>query len=370
MKNEGKQPQITEYLYRKACLKNIPLSGTFELTPRCNLNCKMCYVRMTKQEIENSGYKEKTLDEWLELAKQCKEEGMLFLLITGGEPFLLKDFRVLYEELCKMGFIIKINSNGTMIDEDTVEWLKQNPPAKINLTIYGASNETYNRLCNNPNGFDQAKNAVKLLKEANIPLKVNMTLTEYNKNDIEEIYRFAKENDIEVHTTSYIFPPARKFEDKFGMGDRMSAKEAANYELYGEQLKLSEEGYLQKAHIINREVEKMKNHPKREGRLPIACRAGKCSFWINWKGEMTPCGMMNHPKSYPFDLGFKNAWQEIVEKTKEIFLPEPCTTCKFKPMCHVCPASTYTETGDYSKKPEYICEMTECEYEGLMKIIK
>ena len=41
MKNEGKQPQITEYLYRKACLKNIPLSGTFELTPRCNLNCKM-----------------------------------------------------------------------------------------------------------------------------------------------------------------------------------------------------------------------------------------------------------------------------------------------------------------------------------------
>ena len=57
MKNKAKQPQITEYLYRKACLKNIPLSGTFELTPRCNLNCKMCYVRMTKQEIEDSGYK-------------------------------------------------------------------------------------------------------------------------------------------------------------------------------------------------------------------------------------------------------------------------------------------------------------------------
>ena len=102
--------------------------------------------------------------------------------------------------------------------------------------------------------------------------------------------------------------------------------------------------------------------------LPISCRAGKGAFWINWKGEMTPCGMMNEPKSNPFDIGFENAWKEILDETKKIFLPRECTNCKFKTICHVCPAVTYTETGEFNKKPNYICDMIRYEYEQLLDI--
>ena len=45
-------PAATEYLYRKAAAAGVPLSGTFELTPCCNMACKMCYVRMTKAQQE------------------------------------------------------------------------------------------------------------------------------------------------------------------------------------------------------------------------------------------------------------------------------------------------------------------------------
>ena len=50
---KGVEPVITEYLYRKASAARIPLSGSFELTPVCNMSCKMCYVRMTRQQQES-----------------------------------------------------------------------------------------------------------------------------------------------------------------------------------------------------------------------------------------------------------------------------------------------------------------------------
>lgn len=68
---------------------------------------------------------------------------MLFLLLTGGEPFLRKDFRQIYTELKKLGLLISINTNATLIDEETVEWLKKDPPMKVNVTLYGGGNETY-----------------------------------------------------------------------------------------------------------------------------------------------------------------------------------------------------------------------------------
>ena len=93
----------------------------------------MCYVKMTKQQQENIS-RLRTNEEWLNLAKQARDEGMLFLLLTGGEPFLVENFKDLYIELHKMGFCISINTNGTMIDESVVEWLKRYPPMRINMT--------------------------------------------------------------------------------------------------------------------------------------------------------------------------------------------------------------------------------------------
>lgn len=40
------------FLLRRAAKTGVPITGSFELTPRCNLNCKMCYVRMNRTEQE------------------------------------------------------------------------------------------------------------------------------------------------------------------------------------------------------------------------------------------------------------------------------------------------------------------------------
>ena len=128
------EPVITEYLHIKASRLGIPLNGTFELTPLCNMNCRMCYVRMDRKQQE-AVRPLRTAEEWLALGEEAKERGMTYLLLTGGEPFMRPDFRQIMQGLHRMGFVLSINSNGTMINEETVEWLKETPPVRINITL-------------------------------------------------------------------------------------------------------------------------------------------------------------------------------------------------------------------------------------------
>ena len=231
MKQRLIEPRLTEFLHRKASITSTPISGTFELSPLCNMDCKMCYIKMSKEKQESIA-RLRTKEEWIELAQKAKDKGMLFLLLTGGEPFLVKDFKELYIELHKMGFCISINSNGTMIDEDVIEWLKHYPPMRINMTLYGASNETYGRLCNNPKGFMQVTKAISLLKENNIQVKLNCSVTPYNKDDLKQMMDFAEEHDLVIQATSYMFPPLRKDKTKIGQNNRFIAEDAALYEAY------------------------------------------------------------------------------------------------------------------------------------------
>ena len=120
------EPRLTEYFHNKAVLAGIPISGTFELTPCCNMACRMCYVRLTEKQQEAIAPL-RTAREWIDLGRRARDQGMLYLLLTGGEPFLRPDFREILSGLHKLGLIISINSNGTMIDEETVAWLKETP---------------------------------------------------------------------------------------------------------------------------------------------------------------------------------------------------------------------------------------------------
>ena len=103
-------------LINRAFQKGIPLSASFELSPLCNMNCRMCYVRLSKEEMKEKG-RLRTAREWLELAHQMRDSGTLFIILTGGEPLLYPEFKEVYLGLRKLGMIITVNTNGTILDE-------------------------------------------------------------------------------------------------------------------------------------------------------------------------------------------------------------------------------------------------------------
>ena len=237
------EPRLTQYLFDRASRTLTPLSGTFELSPVCNLACKMCYVRKTPAEVAASPRPPVGLIQWLSIAEQARDAGMLYLLLTGGEPFLWQDFWPLYERLSTMGFLISINSNGTLLDEARVARLAEHPPTRINITLYGAGNETYEALCGRSGMFDRVDRAITLLRQAGILVKLNCSLTPHNACDLEGIVSYAAERDLILEVNTYMFPPLRRDPAMVGRNDRFTPVETAHYHMERYRLQRGEEDF-------------------------------------------------------------------------------------------------------------------------------
>ena len=355
--------RVSDYLYRKASINKIPLNGTFELSPVCNFSCKMCYVRKTPEQIRNSGKSLRKWTEWLELARECRKEGMLYLLLTGGEPFVYPGFRELYTELHKMGFLISINTNGTMIDEETVVWLKDMAPHRVNITLYGTSGETYREICGNYQGYERAKKAILLLKEAGIQVVINASMIPQNENDLEEIIQFGKDYEIFTRVSTYMFPPARR--DSEEDDSRFTPQQAADVFLRKQKCLLKQD---ELAKYCRSELEKKRDKQNNDGEETwganleyMRCRAGRSTFWVSWEGKMTACGMIPFPVEVnPFERPFRDCWMEITDKVRSTKVLQECNFCEKKEICNPCVAMIYTETGKVNCKAPYICEMAEC----------
>lgn len=350
--NEKNSVYIRKNLSLKCALAGIPVNGTFELTPRCNLACKMCYVRMTPEEMVPVG-REKTAKEWLELAQRAKECGLVFLLLTGGEPTLRADFLEIYEGLAKMGFSIAINTNGTLFTEELKEVFHRLPPAQVNITLYGINKEQYKALCGNPKAYDNMLDAVEWLRKEGILLHMNATMIPDNVEYWEAFEQFAKDKNLELRMNTYCFPPTKRMECK--EFTRLSPEDAG--ELTVKDI-LYREG-MDAIKWMKEGLQKQLSSCKLDIGDPIQCMAGKSQFWINWDGSMTPCGMLNVPKKNPLEVGFDEAWNELKKQTAEIRLCTDCANCVDKKTCMNCAAVVYAETGCFDEKPEYMCKLNQ-----------
>lgn len=335
--------QLTDFLFAKADAKGIPLAGSFELTPRCTLNCKMCYIH--KSSLDKSAIaEEKDTAFWLNLAKDARDAGMLILLLTGGEPMLRPDFDEIYRECKKLGLLVSVNTNATLIDEDKLQLFTKYPPHKVSVTLYGASPETYGRLCGNASAYQRVVNSICELKKAGINLKLNYSITPDNVADIPEVTAFAKELGVPVVAASYMFGSVRSCSEAY----RLTAEDAARADFDWQRNMFGDEEFAKRL--------RSDLPPVPGGELcsqRINCRAGLSTFWVTWKGEMTPCGMMSAPNVPVTD--FSVAWGTVRKARESIYLPAECSGCKLLKKCDMCAAVSLGETGRSDEVPPYAC---------------
>jgi len=364
--NRIKARPLTEYLYTKAGRLRIPLSGTFELSPVCNFACKMCYVRKTREEVRCSPRKIMTLDDWRTLAREAGKAGMLELLLTGGEPLLWPDFWTLYEEMVDMGFLVSVNTNGSLIDEEAIRRFCRKPPQKINITLYGACDETYRRLCGIDGVFSKVDAAIRGLLEAGIQVKLNCSLTPENARDLDWIVDYAAQRNTVLAVSTYMYPPVRRDPGKIGVNERFTPEDSAHYlmrylrrnrgeALYQKYLRSILEGSPVPLGLESDCIDPVDGH--------VRCRAGKASFWVTWDGWMQACGMMLRPQIDLKEYDFSEAWARLTEQTAAIALSGVCEKCANRDVCHPCAAMAWAETGSFSGVPVYRCHSMQRMYE-------
>lgn len=351
------EPQIATWLHAKGQALGLPIAGNFELTPRCNFHCPMCYVHMPPEQIRETGHRELTAGEILYIARQARDLGMVFALLTGGEPLIREDFFEIYHGMKALGLMLSINTNGSMLTEPVLDRFLADPPTRFNISLYGSSNETYQKMCGQP-VYDRILTAIRTLRTAGADVNLNLSITPSNYEDLEGIYRKAVELDVNVKATGYMYPAVRVNGGNFGCANRLTPEAAARAEQQWDRLRFDRDTFLQRSENMVRMIRPEPEGCATEQGEGIGCRAGTTAFWLTWDGKMRPCGMMTGPETEPLTQGFEAAWKELRQATGQIRLPAQCGSCAQRKLCSVCAAVCQAETGSFDGLPEYVCEKT------------
>lgn len=337
-----------------------PTNGTFELTLRCNLHCKMCMLRHSDSENPRLLEKELTAGQWIDLAKQVFDAGTLGLLLTGGEPMVRKDFCEIYRGIYETGFLITLYTNATLVTPEIMALLRQYPPHRIGVTLYGASNETYAAVCGCADGFDRAMAGIAQLKTLPSVLDFRMTLIRDSASDAEKIIELVKQRfGANVTQTGTVFQSVR---GGCAQASQCRLTPEENLEMtigrLVEKIKAKIPAELKDGLQLRLQDVKEECAPEQFRYSLLGCSAGMDSYTISWDGRLLGCQMLGNFYTDTISQGFARAWEQF---PYTVHLPREnpqCAACELHSLCPVCPAVRMAECKDLSGVPQYICSMT------------
>ena len=318
---------VRKFLNFKARDKGVPISGAFELTPLCNLDCKMCYVHLNKTQMQ--GVQLLTVEQWKQIMQQAIDEGMMYARLTGGECLTYAGFRELYLFLRDRGVETVILTNGLLLDEDITAFLRNNPPAAIQVSLYGAGEDTYEQVTGKRT-FSLVMENLRRIKAAKIPLTIAVTPSEY-MTDAEQILRLLCEEDLPFNINASILPPRPET-------GRVLAD--ANQDTYISMLKLR--SHLKgKELIVEGDPESLPDPGGKQGNpvFGVTCGAGRSGFAIDWQGNMRPCNNFPCEGENVLSLGFNEAWRRTNHTAAHYPLPTECEGCAYHGLCMHCVAA-------------------------------
>lgn len=177
----------------KKVKKNKNLLGfVLELTPRCNNNCRHCYINTPadKNDINDT---ELSLNEISSIADQAVSLGAIYCLITGGEPLLRKDFFDIYLCLRSKGLLVTVFTNATLITEKHIKLFEKYFPRSIEITVYGTTKETYEKITRKEGSFHAFTKGLNLLHDSGVKVRLKTVGMRSNLHELSNITRFCRD---------------------------------------------------------------------------------------------------------------------------------------------------------------------------------
>lgn len=321
-------------MWEEAFKKAIPISGTFELTPRCNFNCRMCYVHLKEEQIHKYG-REMTAKEWLKTAQEAKEAGTLWLCITGGEPLMYPEFPLVYRELSQMGFFVSLQTNASLVRGKMAKLLEEYPPVGVKVTLYGSNDDIYEKVCGVKNGFTRTDEGIQTLISMGIPVKLISTVIRQNEADVQNMAYYAMYYGLPWGASGEIKASAR--------GAKTCAGEVRVQEKLDEQKRKNILRCLEKA-------------PADIERKPCTyCRDYRIGYWVTWNGYMRMCSFMNEPDIPVRKQPFLKSWRALLDYEEALQWPEECSRCRAREVCFKCAGTLAAECGSPDRVTEEFC---------------
>lgn len=319
---------VLTFLTNQARVKERPIAASFELTPLCNFDCKMCYVHLSKEQLKERELL--TVEQWQLIADMAVEAGVMSVDLTGGECLTYPGFKEVYSYLYNRGIQPSVLTNGSLLTEGMVGFFEKQPPKMIQVTLYGSNSAAYRKVTG-CDAFEVVVAGLERLQEAKLRYKLVVTPSKYMQEDAFALLEYLRKMNIDYGIGGVSLsarPETERYLDDYEIDEKCFAEIQKNEVEYQRSLpvsKTNDDFYP----LV------MKRSPYSDG---APCGAAHNTFHVNWRGEMTPCVSFYSVTSSMIQNGFEKAWNEIRMKMREYQISSECRKCEYKEYCTSCPA--------------------------------
>jgi len=332
-----------------------PMSATFELTNRCNNNCVHCFINEPANDQAAKEHELKT-SEIKGIIDQMVDAGVLFLTLTGGEPLLRPDFTEIYTYARRKGMLVGLFTNGTLITEKIADMLNDIRPLMVEITLYGATEKTYEAVTRLPGSYQRCLNGIKLIHERGIPLTLKSEVITLNRVELEEMRAMAEALGVKFRYDGLLWP-------------RLDGRRSPlNYQLSIGELIAMDNADSERREAFGKEVERLKGLTTRDERV-FSCGAGINNFHVDSAGRVSICMMTRRPSFNLLEMSLSDAWKALGElRQKQRVLPSPCLSCTINSICSQCPGWSQAMYGDDESVVDFVCELGHLRSENALRI--
>lgn len=377
---------IKDFPLWQTCKKRIPFGFDIDITARCNFNCRHCCINLSQNDTAALAT-ELTHDEILEIGRQAVELGALWCLLSGGEPLLRSDFEQIYLGLKRLGLLVSVYTNASLVGDQHLALFKKYPPRDIEVTMYGASAETYERVTRRSGSLAAFKRGIERLISGGIKVRLKAMALRSNFHELDDIASFCRK-----HTKDYYrFDPLlhlrldrNEHRNKEIMSERLTPMEIVTLERADPERSVAMDNHCD--HYIDPEREQILYDDcsichDREGceryeqftRL-LYCGAGQAGFSVSYDGKFRLCQSLNSPgTTYDLRNGtLREAWEKFVPQVRSMrtfsqALLSGCKSCSIVNLCLNCPAHAWLESGDGENVIRYFCDVAHARKLALQK---
>ncbi|MBU2540515.1 MAG: radical SAM protein [Candidatus Omnitrophica bacterium] len=353
MINQGDYDKFQARLIKKARNKAFPLKAMFELTYRCNLKCRHCYV------CDGENRKELQTQEVFSILDQLAEAGCLNLGFTGGEPFLRKDIFDILRYAKNKGFNTVLLTNATLIEEADADRLKELGLNKIDVSFHTRKQEVFDWFTQRPGTYKRVSEAVRLLRKKGIDVFLKTTAMTINKDEILALRHLAVEKFGAHFRWSSIITPDLEA-NKENLRFRLTAEDVNCLEKQIRDDSVIEFEKLDTLEKINRKSAKRQRPIRKINHNQLFhCGAGKTEVVIDPYGQMRLCLDIPFPKYDILKSNFSQSWKMLTDFVRDTAggSSYQCQDCELIQYCKSCPAYAWLECGDISACPPYFREL-------------
>jgi len=365
----GRVPIHRFSLWEKAADRRVPLGFDLEITARCNLNCRHCAVNLPAGD-QKARQRELSVEDISRIADQAVSLGALWCLITGGEPLLRDDFGDIYRMLRKKGLLVSVFTNACLVTDAHIELFTRYPPRDLEITVYGITRSTYERVTRIPGSFAAFEKGMDRLIGNGIPLRMKAMALRSNHAELPEIAAYCRR-----HTRDFF-----RFDSLLHLRydkDRERNRDIVGERLNAEEIVKLEHSDPQRSNALRKHCDRLTGNragPSAPRPDLFTCGAGKAGFTVSPEGIFRLCQSLWHP-DFLYDLqkgSLHDAWHNFVPRVRARTSRAPeflenCSGCPLINLCLWCPAHAYLECGKLDGWIGYFCEVAHARARALGK---